>query len=129
VKTIRILGAAAAGLLAAAAAQSASAGPHADAAKGKAVFAAQCSLCHSTSRGVEGAAPSLAGVVGRKAGSEPGFPFTKALKSSGLTWTKDNLEKFLAGPGKMVPGTAMPISLPKDDDRDNVVAYLATLKK
>ena len=128
-KTIRILGAAAAGLLAVAVAQSASADPHGDAAKGKALFNSQCSLCHSATPGEEGAGPSLAGVVGRKAGSESGFPFTKALKGSGLTWTKDNLEKFLAGPGKLVPGTAMPITLNKDQDRDNVVAYLATLKK
>jgi cytochrome c len=129
VNTHRILGAAAAGLLAVAAAQSASADPHANPAHGKALFSAQCSMCHSTSPGVEGAAPSLAGVVGRKAGAEAGFPYTSALKASGLTWTTHNLEKFLSGPGKMVPGTAMPITLPKDQDRDDVVAYLATLKK
>ena len=66
----RIFGAAVAGLLALAAAQSASADPPANAVHGKALFSAQCSMCHSTSAGVEGAAPSLAGVVGRKAAAE-----------------------------------------------------------
>jgi cytochrome c len=99
------------------------------AAKGKAYFTAQCSLCHSADPGVEGAAPSLFGVVGRKAASEPGFPYSKALKASGLTWTRPQLDKFLSGPSKLVPGTAMPISVAKDPDRDDVVAYLATLKK
>lgn len=100
-----------------------------DPAKGKALFDAQCSLCHSATT-EEGAAPSLKGVVGRKAGGDPGFPaYTKALKGSGLTWTTANLEAFLSGPSKMVPGTAMPITLGKLQDRANVIAYLASLKR
>ena len=117
--------------LAAAAALLAVTGAHAagDPVKGKATFNQQCSLCHSAIAGTEGAAPSLHGVVGRKAASDPKFPaYSKALKSSGLTWTEANLETFLSGPAKLVPGTAMPITLKTPTDRDNVVAYLATLK-
>jgi cytochrome c len=100
-----------------------------DASKGKALFDAQCSLCHSASAGVEGQAPSLNGVVGRKAASDPGFPaYTRQLKASGLTWTPANLEKFLSGPATLVPGTAMPIALASPQDRQNVIAYLASLK-
>jgi len=100
----------------------------ADPVKGKALFNVQCSLCHSAST-EEGAAPSLLGVVGRKAGSDPAFPaYTKALKASGLTWTPATLDTFLSGPTKLVPGTAMPISLAKPLDRANVIAYLATLR-
>ena len=100
-----------------------------DPVKGKALFSAQCSLCHSATT-EEGAAPSLLGVVGRKAAGDPGFPaYTKALKASGLTWTAATLDTFLSGPTKLVPGTAMPITLAKPLDRANVVAYLATLKR
>lgn len=102
--------------------------PAGDTAKGKALFNAQCSLCHSVT-GEEGAAPNLNGVVGRKAASDPAFPtYTKALKASGLTWTAATLDTFLSGPSKLVPGTAMPITLAKPEDRQNVVAYLASLK-
>jgi cytochrome c len=109
------------------------AGAHAqagNAAQGKTLFTQQCMLCHSPVAGQEGQAPSLFGVVGRKAASDPGFTsYTAALKTSGLTWTPANLNKFLGGPAQMVPGTAMPITLASPADRANVIAYLATLKK
>ena len=99
-----------------------------DPVKGKALFNAQCSLCHSATT-EEGAAPSLLGVIGRKAAGDPAFPgYTKALKASGLTWTPATLDTFLSGPAKLVPGTGMPITLAKPQDRANVIAYLATLK-
>jgi len=100
-----------------------------DPAKGKILFNQQCSLCHSAVAGQEGAAPSLHGVVGRKAAGDPSFPaYTKALKASGQTWTAANLETFLSGPSKLVPGAAMPITLANPQDRQNVIAYLASLK-
>ena len=125
--TIRILGSTA--LLAGALAIAGSAAAEGDASKGKTFFASQCSLCHSVKPGENGAAPTLYGVVGRKAASAPGFNYSKALKGLNVTWTHGQLEKFLAGPAKMAPGTAMPISVAKESDRDDVVAYLATLKK
>jgi cytochrome c len=121
---------AAAGLLTANAASGAQAQAAGDAAKGKLLFSQQCMLCHSDVAGKEGAAPSLFGVVGRTAASDPGFTnYTAALKASKLTWTRPNLNKFLSGPGDLVPGTAMPINLASPADRANVIAYLATLKK
>lgn len=116
---------------AAAAALMAAGAAHAqDAAKGKVLFNAQCSLCHSANPGQEGAAPSLFGVVGRRAGSDPGFTaYTSAIKASGKVWTPATLNVFLSGPAKYIPGTAMPITLANPDDRRNVIAYLATLKK
>ena len=121
---------AAAGLLTAAAASGAHAQAAGDAAKGKALFNTQCMLCHSTVAGQEIQAPSLYGVVGRKAASDAGFTsYSPALKSSKLVWTKANLNKFLSGPGQLVPGTAMPITLGAAADRANVIAYLASLKK
>ncbi len=119
----------AAAVLAAAGAAQAAPGPG-NPGKGKALFDAQCSLCHSANAGQEGAAPSLYGVVGRKAASDPKFPaYTHALKTSNLTWSTSELDAFLSGPSKLVPGTAMPITLKNPQDRENVIAYLASLKK
>ena len=137
--TIRMISLAAAGLVLFAGAASAASAHHpaakapslgGDPAKGRTVFTQQCSLCHSAKAGEEGQGPSLFGVVGRKAGSEPGFPaYTKALKTLNVTWAPTSLDKFLAAPTAMAPGTAMPIALPNPQERHNVVAYLASLKK
>ncbi|MGH6957712.1 MAG: c-type cytochrome [Caulobacteraceae bacterium] len=95
------------------------------AAKGAAVFEDRCSGCHSLDGPGEG--PSLAGVVGRKAGSLPGYDYTAAMKASGLTWTAATLDRFLADPQALVPGTAMQASVPDQADRGALIAYLATL--
>ncbi len=117
-------------LLTAGAAQAAKAPakPAGDPVKGKATFNQQCVFCHATAAGVEGAAPSLHNVFGRKAASEPGFKYSAALKASGKTWTVAGLDAFLANPQKAVPGTAMPVALADATNRQNVIAYLASLK-
>jgi cytochrome c2 len=101
-------------------------GQAADAAKGADVYDDRCSGCHVI--GGVGQGPSLAGVVGRKAGAVAGFGYTAALKGSGLTWTPVNLDRWLAGPQKVVPGTAMTVEVPSAAERHELIAYLATLK-
>jgi len=100
-----------------------------DAAKGKDIFN-RCMMCHSDAKGAPNKiGPNLFGVVGRKAGTEPGFNYSAALKGSGITWTEDNLEKWVMGPGKMVPGNRMMFAgLSSQSQAEDVVAYLATLK-
>jgi len=97
-----------------------------DAVKGADVYDDRCSGCHVI--GGVGEGPSLAGAVGRKAGAAPGFAYTAALKGSGLTWTPANLDRWLAGPQKLVPGTAMTAVVPDAAERRELIAYLATLK-
>jgi alcohol dehydrogenase (cytochrome c) len=99
----------------------------ADATAGQTVFANQCSACHTLKPGEHGFGPSLAGVVGRKAGTVAGYNFTDAMKHSGITWDAPTLESFLAGSTQKVPGTAMSVSVPSATDRADVVAYLATV--
>jgi cytochrome c len=107
------------------------AGPKPDIENGKATFAAMCSVCHAvTPTGGPTLAPNLLGVVGRKAASQPEFTqYTPALKASGITWSAKTLDKFLVNPMSSVPGTAMPMLIPDDKVRADVVAYLSTLKK
>jgi cytochrome c len=97
-----------------------------DAAKGADVYDDRCGSCHVI--GGVGQGPSLAGVVGRKAGAAPGFAYTEALKRSGLVWTPANLDRWLTGPTKVVPGTAMNVEVPSAAERRELIAYLATLK-
>jgi cytochrome c len=97
-----------------------------DAAKGADVYDDRCSGCHVLA-GI-GQGPSLAGVVGRKAGAAPGFAYTAALKGSGLTWTPANLDRWLIDQQKVVPGTAMVAMVPDAAERRELIAYLTTLK-
>jgi cytochrome c len=57
---------------------------------------AQCPACHSTERGKTQFGPSLAGVAGRRAESLPGYAYSQALKSSGLTWNAATFDRWLA---------------------------------
>ena len=92
---------------------------------GAALFKSRCAVCHATGSG--GAlGPGLSGVLGRKAGSAA-FGYSKALRDSGLTWDAATLDRYLAAPGKLVPGTRMVLAVPSAADRRKLVAYLATL--
>ncbi|PMX56167.1 cytochrome c family protein, partial [Pseudomonas sp. FW305-33] len=59
-----------------------------DAKKGETDFIT-CKTCHAIEAGVNKIGPSLHGVVGRKAGSIPGFTYSTANKNSGITWTEE----------------------------------------
>jgi nitrite reductase (NO-forming) len=70
--------------------------------------------------------PSLAGIMGRKAGAESGYNYSAAMKQSGLVWDGNTLDAYLADPQKLVPGNKMPFpGLKTDHDRADVIAYLA----
>ena len=99
-----------------------------DAAAGKQMFTTTCGACHSTKPGVNMIGPSLAGIVGSKSGTAPGYSFSPALKAANITWDEQTLDKFLENPKQDVHGTKMPIMVPNPKDRDNVIAYLETLK-
>jgi cytochrome c len=99
-----------------------------DAEAGKEVFK-KCSLCHATEAGKNKIGPSLAGVVGRDAGTAANFNYSDAMKNSKKKWTPEELDTYLADPRKEVPGTKMIFPGLKDEkDRQNVIAYLETLK-
>ncbi len=93
---------------------------------GEDLFADRCAMCHVLNG--KGQGPNLRGVVGRKAGSREDFAYTPALKGSGIVWSTPNLERFLANPAAMVPGTAMPIRINDPAQRAAIVGYLSTLR-
>ncbi len=99
----------------------------ADADSGASIFKKRCALCHSTDAGKHKNGPSLAGVIGRKAGSTDFSKYT-GLKGSDVVWDAENLDKFLANPKKFVGAKTMVFKLKKEDERAAVIAYLETLE-
>ena len=96
-----------------------------DAAAGKEAFVV-CQACHSLQAGANRVGPSLHGVVGRKAGSVPGFAYSPANRSSGLIWSEQQLYAYLEHPQKTVPGTYMTYTGVQDPQkRADLIAYLA----
>jgi cytochrome c len=97
-----------------------------DPTKGAATFR-QCQTCHVKEVGVNKVGPSLAGVVGRPAGSVPGFNYSAANKGSGITWSEQELYVYLENPKAKIPGTTMAFVGIKDSQkRADLIAYLKT---
>jgi cytochrome c len=96
-----------------------------DAAAGAKVFA-QCSACHAVGAGAQNnVGPVLNGVVGRAAGTYPGYRYSSAMRKSGLTWDEPTLMRYLRAPDQIVPGTKMAFAgIANDEDLANVVSYL-----
>ncbi len=101
-----------------------------DAAAGEAVFKRVCATCHNaTVEGPRKLGPTLHGVVGRKVASVEGFRYSTAKRDANLVWTPDKLDPYLLNPREFMPGTTMAYAgLKNDNDRKNLIAYLATLK-
>lgn len=102
----------------------------ADPAQGAKVFAAQCSICHGNrANSPPGIGPHLFGVVGRKAGTLPGYSYSRAMREFGKTWTPQELRLYLENPSATVHGNKMPYAgLHKPAQLDDLIAYLATLR-
>jgi len=100
-----------------------------DAARGEKRFE-ECATCHTLERGLNNVGPSLYGVVGRKAGEIADFRYSPAMKRSGITWTAQTLDMFIADPQKEVPGNRMPFAgMPNAGDRADLIAYLMKASK
>jgi cytochrome c len=94
---------------------------------GEAAFNMRCKACHTVAPG--GApgplAPNLRGVVGRKAGASSFKNYSPALKAAPITWNAASLDKFLATPTKVVPGTRMVLAVSDANQRKAIIAWLA----
>lgn len=94
-------------------------------ANGEQLFKQRCGACHSVVASQPArVGPNLSGVVGRKAASST-FAYSPALKASKLVWTRANLEKYLAGPTRMVPGSKMVVAVPDRAQRAALIQYLS----
>jgi cytochrome c len=72
----------------------------------------QCAGCHTyVPDDFDKSGPNLAGLFGRRAGTV-NFPpgFSVALKNAGVVWSVDTVDRWLANPAAMLPGTTMPFA-------------------
>lgn len=96
--------------------------------RGEKLFAT-CAACHTTRSGDLMVGPSLAGVVGRKAGGIPGYRYSQVLASSGIVWEARTLASLLRDPDGYIPGINMtldPITDPADVEA--LIAYMRQLR-
>jgi cytochrome c len=111
----------------------------ADADNGEAIYNKRCKACHTIEAGKNKVGPSLFGVVGRQAGTVPKFKYSKSYVSAGeggLSWTEDKIVEYLADPKKFMRAVTgnkkarskMVFKLKKEDERQDVTAYIATIK-
>ena len=97
-------------------------------ANGEALFRQRCQVCHSVvAAKPAGVGPNLRGVVGRKAGAAL-FKYSAAMQQSKLNWTEANLDRYLAAPTKVMPGTKMVIAVADRAQRTEIVKYLSQAK-
>jgi cytochrome c len=97
--------------------------------RGEKVFE-NCRACHTVEREVNDVGPSLYGVFGRRAGERDDFRYSPALKRSGIIWTPETLDSFIADPQKTVPANRMPYAgIPDARDRADLIMYLLQVFK
>lgn len=85
----------------------------------------RCAACHSLERNRTG--PKHCGVVGRTAGTLPGYAYSRSMRDSGIVWTPEALDRFLEAPLKALSGTKMGYAGIKDPkERADIIAYLET---
>jgi cytochrome c2 len=95
-----------------------------DEARGETRFQ-ECAACHRLEAGVNEVGPSLHGIFTRKAGELADFRFSPAMKRSGITWTAETLDKYIADPQGFIPANRMPYAgMTNATDRADLVAYL-----
>jgi cytochrome c len=97
---------------------------------GQGAFNNHCRTCHSVKGEDNRLGPSLAGILGAKAGTRPGYAaYSQAMKTSGAMWDEANLDKFIADPESVVPNNNMkPFKgIPDAAVRKAIIGYLKSL--
>ena len=89
---------------------------------GQSAFEKRCTGCHALDH--EKTGPRLAGVVGRKAGTVSGFPYSDAIKNSAVVWNETVLDKWLTDPETVIPDSDMAFRLDNPVERAAIIAFL-----
>ncbi|HUL94122.1 MAG TPA: c-type cytochrome [Burkholderiales bacterium] len=96
---------------------------------GRKIFESRCVSCHENAPpSTATLGPSLAGIVGRKAGTGTTGVHSRALAESGIVWNRSSLRSYLSDPGRAVPGTIMPLRVENTKELEDLLNYLETLR-
>lgn len=97
---------------------------------GKHLFETHCRICHADDLAKKSYGPPLVGVIGRKAGSYPGFAYSDAMKGAGFTWTDTAVKAWMADNTHMLPGTKMRhVGVTDAGEQELIVGYLRSISK
>lgn len=99
-----------------------------DAAAGQKLYRATCIGCHGDAKTAPTTGPSLAGLIGRKAGTSAGGVISRANTESRIIWDEKTLDQYLASPSEKIHGTIMPIGVKDPKERADLIAYLKSMK-
>jgi len=100
-----------------------------EAASGREVYELRCRTCHGGAAPADAPlGPSLAGIVGTKAGSQASGVHSRALIDSGIVWDRRSLRRYLADPRRAIPGTIMPVGVADPAELESLLDYLETLR-
>jgi cytochrome c len=102
------------------------AGSSGDAQRGEQLYRQKCVACHSVNDNSTG--PRHKGVFGRRAGTVRDYRYSLALEDQDFLWNDETLDAWLLDPSAVVPGNLMGMSINSDQDRQDLIAYLKTLK-
>src|SRR6266849_1993181 len=89
---------------------------------GEELFVERCAACHAFASNKSG--PMLGDVFARKAGTAPGYKYSPALGTADVTWSANNLDRWLADPPKFIPEVRMPVRVLDASARRDIIAYL-----
>ena len=92
-------------------------------------IAENCTACHALSGTANMVGPTLSGVIGRKAGQVRNYDYSEGMKSSGITWTPDEITRFIMDPIGVVPGTKMALSPLTKEEASDVSTYLQSISR
>lgn len=95
---------------------------------GKILFETHCRICHADDLAKKSYGPPLVGVIGRKAGSYPGFTYSDAMKGAGFTWTEQAVKAWMADNTAMLPGTKMRhVGVTDPGEQELIISYLKSI--
>ena len=99
-----------------------------DAAAGRKLYQNKCLSCHGDAKTKGTLAPSLVGMIGRKASETADGATSRGMSEANFVWTDKTLDEFLASPGTKVHGTIMPVGIASAQERAALIAYIKAMR-
>lgn len=92
-------------------------------------FNNHCRTCHTTREGDNRLGPSLYDVIGREAGSAPGYSYSSAMKNADFVWDAETIDRYIADPNAVVPGNKMKpfTGIADPEERAKIIAHLKSV--